>query len=221
MARPPCREPWGGARPLGRDRRSGPAGPGAVATSAPSGRRFDAVSGGRFPRARLAAGVCSSARARTAPSWLRIAGGGAPHRQPVDLVVRRSAAASRRWSARPSRSARRAGSGRRGGSTMRATSAGARTSMRARARRGRRPGVTSKSLTGIQNWSSGPTTRTPAATGSSPTSSVASRRAVAVEVGVLGLGLAAREADLARVMVAVARRCARSGRRRASPVASG
>jgi len=40
-------------------------------------------------------------------------------------------------------------------------------------------GVTRKSLTGIQNGSSVPTTRTPAAAGSRATSSAASRSAVA------------------------------------------
>ena len=87
---------------------------------------------------------------------------------------------------------------------MRATSAGDAAST------GRRSaiattGVTAKSLTGIQNGSSAPTTRTPAATGSRATSSAASRSAVAGEVRVLGLGLAAGEAHLARVVAAAGR----------------
>ena len=61
-------------------------------------------------------------------------------------------------------------------------------------------GVTAKSLTGIQNRSSRPDDPDAGRVGIEATSSAASRSAVAAEVGVVRLGLAAREADLAAVV---------------------
>ena len=74
MTRPPCRGARGGTRPTWAGPESGPAGPGAVATSAPSGRRLT-PGAGRFPRCPpLPPGASRRLRnaASTAPSWLRI-----------------------------------------------------------------------------------------------------------------------------------------------------
>ncbi len=145
------------------------------------------------------------AQATTAPSWLRMRRGRAPDGQAVDLVA---PVAQRPVADRPlddRRSARPAGSGRpaarRCGRPRPATgeSTGARSASAT-------TGVTSKSLTGIQNWSSRPDD--PHARGDRVERDLLGRLAQGGggEVGVLGFGLAAREADLARVMVAVAGR---------------
>ena len=166
MARPPSRMPWGGhpARLGGTARRSRRSR--SVATKCAVGPPPRRHAGGmRFPGAQrrrrpLRTRVRPRLRrppggARTAPSWLRIAGRRAPHRQAVHLVVSRSAAASRGSSARPSRPARRAGTGRpaaRGSGRPRP----ARRRGSARRSASATTGVTSKSLTGIQNRSSRP-----------------------------------------------------------------
>ena len=138
MAQPPCREPGDapGRRGRGRPRRTRRSRIGA--TSVPSGRRVrrrPTVGPGSRERDGAAAARVVSA-ARTAPSWLEDPGGRAPDREAVDLVARRSGAASRGSSARRSRRARRAGSGRRGGSRIRATSAGEATRTGRRSRDG-------------------------------------------------------------------------------------
>ena len=129
----------------------------------------------------------------------------APHRQAVQLVravAQRPVADRALDHASP---ARRAGTRATGGSMIRATSKGDGDQASAAVPRGRRSVVTSKSLTGIHIRSSRPTTRTPAAIGSSADllGRLAQRRRGGI--GVLGLRLAAREADLAGV-VAVAGR---------------
>ena len=153
-------------------------------------------------------------QAEEAPELAEDPGGRAPDEEPVDPV---GAVAERPVADRPlddldRRAGRNAASG---ASRIRATSVGL------SGQPGRRSaiattGVTRKSLTGIQTRSSGPTTRTPAASASSPTSSAASRSAVATRVGVAGLGLPPGKLTSPRVMAVVARRArsGRSGRRR-------
>ena len=120
---------------------------------------------------------CGRGRCQDRPELAQDAGGGAPDRQPIEVVrpVAQRPIADRALDHGDRRVGQEAGDGRlddpghldgdgarRGGRSARATT-----------------GVTSKSLTGIHIRSSRPTIRTPAATASRPTSSFASRKAVA------------------------------------------
>ena len=101
---------------------------------------------------------------------------------------------------------------------MRATSAAEATRIGRRAATAT-TGVTSNSLTGMTNRSSSPTTRTPAATGVEPDLLGRLAQGGRRDVGVVGLGLAAGQADLAAVVAVAGARSVRTIRAR--PSASG